>query len=399
MYVENVKVFDENGSFIEKNIWVSDGRFSYEGSSDVVIDGKGCYLIPGLIDIHLHGCAGADVCDGTIKALDKICEYELSKGITSICPTTMTIADNELEKVIVNIAEYSNKRTSDRNDLHDANCKGMDAQIKIGRENKLRSKIVGINLEGPFISKEKAGAHKAEYVKDCDFAYFERLYELSCGLIRIVDVAPEKDGAIDFINKVSNKATVSLAHTLADYEKSIEAFNAGASHVTHLYNAMPAFNHREPGLVGAALDTKNAYVELICDGVHVHPSVIRASFEMFGADRIIMISDSMRAAGLVDGRYSLGGQEVVVNGGRACLNDGTIAGSVCDLMDGLRFLVQKAQIPFVDALTCATINPAKRLGIFNEVGSITNGKIADFVLLDDNLEILAVYKEGQKVCQ
>jgi N-acetylglucosamine-6-phosphate deacetylase len=200
-----------------------------------------------------------------------------------------------------------------------------------------------------------------------------------------------------FIDAVKDEVVLSLAHTMADYDTAREAFLRGASHVTHLYNAMPPLHHRNPGVIGAARDAENCRVELICDGIHLHPSTVRATFAMFGADRIILISDSMRAAGLSDGQYTLGGQDVSVCGPRAVLADGTIAGSVTNLMACLRTAVRKMGIPLADAVTCATMNPAKEIGIYDFCGSITPGKVADLVLLDKDLNVQAVYLNGKTV--
>ena len=213
---------------------------------------------------------------------------------------------------------------------------------------------------------------------------------------------------------------VSIAHTAADYDTAVEAIEHGASHATHLYNAMPplhhrnpgvigavrdsekchamtGFTHREPGVVGAASDNEHAMSEIICDGVHIHPSVIRATFAMFGAKRMILISDSMRATGIEDGEYTLGGQAVTVRGPLATLHDGTIAGSATNLMDCMRFTVRQAGIPLEEAIMCATVNPAKEIGIYDEAGSISAGKRADFVLLNDDLDIVSVYIDGKEI--
>jgi N-acetylglucosamine-6-phosphate deacetylase len=202
---------------------------------------------------------------------------------------------------------------------------------------------------------------------------------------------------LEFISQVKDEVVVSIAHTMANYDEATKAFEKGASHVTHLYNAMPPFAHRDPGVIGAALDAKNAYVELICDGIHIHPSVVRATFAMFGADRVILISDSLRAAGLSDGVYTLAGQEVHVQGGAARLKDGTLAGSATNLMECMKIAVKHMGIPLENAVKCATMNPAKQLGIYDTCGSITPGKAADFVLLDKNLQVKAVYVDGERI--
>lgn len=213
----------------------------------------------------------------------------------------------------------------------------------------------------------------------------------------MVDIAPEEPGAMEFIDKAKEQVVISLAHTASDYDTAKKAIERGASHATHLYNAMPPMNHRQPGVIGAVRDSEQCHAELICDGVHVHPSVIRATFAMFGEERIILISDSMRATGLEDGEYTLGGQPVTVKGNLATLHDGTIAGSATNLMDCMRFVVKEVGLPMETAVRCATANPAREIGIYHDVGSITAGKKADFVLLDQNLDIVGVYIDGKEI--
>lgn len=258
-----------------------------------------------------------------------------------------------------------------------------------------QASLVGINMEGPFISEAKKGAQAAEHIRLCDEALFCSLQERSGGLIKLVDIAPENEGAMEFIDALHDKVTISLAHTTADYQTAKEAYDRGARHATHLYNAMPPFTHRAPGVVGAAFDSPHCRAELICDGVHIHPSVVRATFQLFGDDRMILISDSMRAAGMEDGQYTLGGQDVAVKGKYATLvSDGALAGSVTNLMDCMRTAVKEMQIPLESAIACATMNPAKAIGIYDRYGSISTGKIANLVLLDQDLNLRQVIIHG-----
>lgn len=376
MIIKNANIFTQDNRFVKGSIVVENGRFvsiseqsEYTGK---VIEAEGLYMIPGLVDIHFHGCMGADMCDGTKEALDVITQYEASVGVTSICPATMTIPKDELSAVMRNAGAYA---------YHGG------------------AHLVGINMEGPFISPAKKGAQADENIMHCDYEYFSQLQDAAGGLIKLVDIAPEEAGAMEFIDKVKGTVVVSLAHTASDYDTAMEAIAHGASHATHLYNAMPPLNHRNPGVIGAVRDSDSCHVELICDGVHIHPSVIRATFAMFGAERMILISDSMRATGLDDGEYTLGGQPVTVKGNLAALHDGTIAGSATNLMDCMRFAVKHAGLPLETAVMCATSNPAKEIGIFDEVGSISAGKKADFVLLDQDLNLAGVYIDGKEfVC-
>ncbi|MBU5231839.1 N-acetylglucosamine-6-phosphate deacetylase [Agathobacter rectalis] len=401
MIIKNARVFTEDNCFIYGDVSVEAGRFTevprtadnckddgnkctwgkateegsvkntYKGNSDgKILDASGLIMIPGLVDIHFHGCRGADMCDGTVEALDVITSYEASVGVTSVCPATMTIPRDELLCVMKNAGDYT---------YHGG------------------AHLVGINMEGPFISPSKKGAQAAENIMHCDYEYFRQLQDAANGLIKLVDIAPEEPGAFEFIDKAKDEIVISIAHTAADYDTAKEAIEHGASHATHLYNAMPSLHHRNPGVIGAVRDSQKCHVELICDGVHIHPSVIRATFAMFGAERMILISDSMRATGLEDGEYTLGGQPVTVRGNLATLHDGTIAGSATNLMDCMRFAVNEAGISLEEAIMCATANPAKEINIFDEAGSISVGKKADFVLLNNALDIVSVYIDGKEI--
>lgn len=382
MIIENVKIFGEDKTFTEGRAAVEDGRFVDPAlGAGEIVDGGGCFMIPGLVDIHFHGCVGDDFCDASLQAVENMAKYEASVGVTSICPATMTLAEEDLHKIMKNAAEYR---------------RSTDEKKAAGQWDGKGAKLVGINMEGPFISEKKKGAQAADHIRKCDTALFRKLQEESGGLIKLVDIAPENDGAMEFIRDVKDEVVISIAHTVADYDTAAKALEEGASHVTHLYNAMPPFSHRAPGVIGAARDDEKCHAELICDGIHIHPSVVRATFAMFGADRIILISDSMRAAGLTDGQYTLGGQDVFVKGSLATLADGTIAGSVTDLMGCMKTAVLKMGIPLEDAVACVTMNPAKEIGVYDRCGSISVGKDADFVLLDENLNVKAVYVNGVK---
>lgn len=372
MVIQGGKVFLPDGSFAEQDVFVSGERFSETGSGSDVINADGCYVIPGLIDVHFHGCMGHDFCDGTEDSIHAMAEYELENGITSICPATMTLGEDRLLKI----------------------AQAADAYRKAGHQDG--AELVGINMEGPFISMAKKGAQNSDFIAKADAAMLRRLQEASGGLIRLCALAPEEDGAMEFIDACKDEVVISVAHTTADYDTAREAFRRGAKQVTHLYNAMPPFSHRAPGVIGAACDS-DCNVEMICDGIHVHPSVIRTTFKMFGDDRIILISDSMEATGMADGSYSLGGQAVTVKGSLATLADGTIAGSATNLMNCLRYTVKAAGIPLESAVKCATRNPAAAIGIADEYGSIAAGKYANAVILNDNLEIVTIIRRGKIV--
>ena len=371
MIIRNVKVFQKDGAFKAGEIHINGSRIadmSQDSGSEEILDGKGAYAIPGLTDIHFHGCVGHDFSDGTQEAIKALAEYELSQGITQICPATMTLAEESLMKISRAAANY---------------------------DNASGARLVGINMEGPFVSEKKKGAQNGLYIRKPDADMFRRLQKEADGLYKLIALAPEEEGAMEFIDELKEEAVISLAHTTADYETSMEAFRRGASHVTHLFNAMPPFSHREPGVTGAAFDTPDCDVELITDGTHICPTMVRAVFRLFGDDRVILISDSMMATGLTDGDYSLGGQPVKVKGNLATLADGTSAGSATNLMDCLRTAVKKMGIPLESAVKCAAVNSARSIGIDDRYGSLEPGKIANIVLLDEELGLQAVIYEGK----
>ncbi len=311
-------------------------------------------LLPGLCDLHSHGCVGHDTCEASADELYEMLEFERSQGITSYCPTTMTYDEEKLS--------------------------GIMERLRACKHPNLK----GIYLEGPFISYEKKGAQNPDYIMKPDAAMLMRLQELSGGLVRFVAVAPEVEGAMEMIAATAAKkdgVRVTLAHTAADYDTAMEAFSKGACQVTHLYNAMPPYNHREPGVIGAAYDSEAVMCEMICDGIHVHDAVIRNTFRQLGDARVILISDSMEATGMPDGTYALGGQKVIKKGRHATLVDGTLAGSASTLFDCLKHAIE-AGVPEASAIWAATRNPAKAMGIWEETGSLTIGKQADVIVVD-----------------
>ncbi len=381
--IQNGQIFDERGSFHEGSLYFIGEKIAaaeeYRASKleEETVDAGGGYVIPGLVDIHLHGCAGHDCCDGTAEAIRAIAEYELSQGITSITPATMTVPEEKLMQIARAVREVR--------------------AVAAAGDCRRGATLQGLYMEGPFISEKKKGAQRADDIRKPDPAFFQRLQELSGGAIRTVALAPETEGAMELIRALSDSVTVSIAHTEADYETACEALRGGASQLTHLYNAMPPLLHREPGPIAAAADFEGCKAELICDGVHVHPAAVRAAFRLFGDDRIIFISDSMEATGMPDGEYELGGQKVFVKGRRALLADGTLAGSVTNLADCVRVAVKEMKIPLTSAVKCAAVNPAKAIGIYGEYGSLTAGKYADLLILDRNLELKKIFRHGVSV--
>ena len=365
MIIKSGKVFQEDGSFLEQTLYVNAHRLvdkaEYQDDGEI-IDAEGLLVLPGLVDIHSHGAAGEDFSDGNPEGLKKILRYERSCGITSYCPTSMTFPKERLRQIF--------------------------ASIK-GAQTEEEAKVVGINMEGPFLDPAKKGAHVEEWIAAPDAAFVRELNQDVDGLVRLVTLAPNMDGAEEFIKEMHEEVCISLGHTAADYDCASRAMKLGAHHVTHLYNAMQPFGHRAPGLIGAAMDDPECMVELICDGYHIHPSAIRAAFRMFGPERVILISDSMRATGMENGTYELGGQEVTVKDRKAVLKDGTLAGSATNLY-GCMCKAVEFGIPLEQAIMAATANPARSIGIFDRVGSIRIGKQADLLLVSENLELKRV---------
>lgn len=376
MIIKGGRIFDNESDFYQGNILIENdkiekiGNFIEEDGQREIIDVTDCYVIPGLVDIHFHGCVGYDFCDGNEDAFDEITKYQMKHGITSISPATMTLSRDELREIFACAGQY---------------------------KNTVGSTIRGITMEGPFVSMAKKGAQNGAYIHKPDVEFYREMQELSGGLIKQVAVAPEEDEDLAFTREISKETVISVAHTTASFDIADAAFKNGATHVTHMYNAMPAFLHRDPGVVGAAFDNKDVYVEMICDGVHIHPAMVRSMFKMFGPERICMISDSMMATGLTDGDYSLGGQAVKVTGKKATLADGTIAGSASNLHDCLKVAVLEMGIPLEQAVLACTLTPAKSLGIDKDCGSLEEGKVADIVILDKDLNIKAVIKSGKVV--
>ena len=372
MRLTGAQVFDVRQGFVSRDLCIADGRIAARAEEPV--DVSGCYLIPGLTDLHFHGCKGEDFSDATPEGLQIMADYELSRGITQICPAGMTLGEDQLTRICRNAARHRKHNTG-------------------GAE------LVGLHLEGPFLCKAKKGAQNEAFLHDPDPVMLHRLQEAAEGLVKLVTLAPEQPGSREFIQGArQDGVTVSLGHTTADYDTALAAYQAGARQATHLFNAMPPFTHRAPGVVGAAFDSPEVNVELISDGVHIHPSVVRAVFQLFGKDRVILISDSLRATGMPDGRYPFGGQEIEVHGNRATMvgDPNTLAGSVSDLMACMKTAVSFG-IPLADAVTAAAVNPARVLGIDDRLGTLDVGKEANVAVLDAHLELKAVLFHGKVV--
>lgn len=370
MLIRNANVFIE-GRFVKTDVEFC-RKVTYVGSAEGAevdsINADGLFLVPGLVDIHTHGAIGDDVGDGSVKGLERMSRFYAKGGVTSWCPTTMTVPEAELFSSIDAVNRFI--RPADG------------------------ARLVGINLEGPFLCYEKRGAQAAENLRLPDIRLFDKLFTAAEGKIKLVSVACEKNGAMEFIDNVSKKCRVSLGHSIADYKTAMRAFANGASHVTHIFNGMSPFAHREPGIIGAAFDANDGgqvFVELICDGLHIHPSVVRACFRLFGKSTVL-ISDSLRCTGMPDGEYTLGGQPITMSSGRATLSGTqTLAGSSIHLMEAVRRAVSFG-IPLEQAVYAASTAPAESIGI--AAGKIAVGENADLVLLDGGMRIVEVFIDG-----
>lgn len=380
MRIANGKVFDGQ-CFRDRDVVVEGRAFSSIeasggeawgacGAADT-LDASGCYVIPGLIDVHFHGAMGHDFCDASDEGISAIAAYEASRGVTSICPTTMTLPEECLAPIVASVAAH---------------------ETAAGEAG-----IVGINMEGPYIAPDKVGAQNPAYVRSASIEEFGRLQHQARGLIKLVDVAPEQPGNLEFIRQMSHDVRVSVAHTCTGYDDACAAFDAGARHMTHLFNAMPSLHHREPGPIAAGAERNDVTAEIIADGVHIHPAMVRLAFALFGDDRMILISDSLRACGLGDGEYELGGQQFFVKGNRATIANGSLAGSVSDVMACMRTAVRTMGIPLTSAVKAATVNPARALGLEGKLGAIAPGYQADAVVLDRDLNIKYVVLRGKVI--
>lgn len=360
MRITGGQVFDLEQGFVSRDVCTDGALISMCSGDKRVLDATGCYVIPGLVDVHFHGCMGEDFSDATPDGLQAIADYELSQGITYICPAGMTFPEEQLAAICRNTAHHRMHNTG-------------------GAE------VVGLHLEGPFLSTAKKGAQNGDFLHSPDEKMLLRLQEAAEGCIRLVTVAPEEKGALSFISTaVEMGITVSVGHTAADYDTAMAAFAAGATHTTHLFNGMPPLHHRMPGVIAAAFESPGVRAELICDGVHIHGAMVRLAFNLFGDNRMVLISDSLRATGMPDGQYPFGGQEIEVHGNRATIvgHPETLAGSVTSLMGCLRQAVAFG-IPLPDAIRACTYNPACAIGIDNIAGSLEVGKQASLVLLDE----------------
>ena len=376
MFYKNARIFCSDFQFhtgafqVEKGVF---GKVLPENVPEDAVDLHGATVIPGLVEIHSHGNSGADFSDGDYEGLKKMAAFYAKCGVTSFAPASMTLPYEVLEKAFATAVQFTQEQPQ-----------GL-------------SVLRGIQMEGPYFSYKKRGAQNPDYLKLPDFEGFKALWEGCQGLVKIVDLAPELEGAEDFVKKAAQFCTVSVAHTDSDYDHAKAVFDAGATHLTHLYNAMPAISHRAPGVIPAAVENKNVRAELICDGYHVHPASVRLAFSMFGGDRMCLISDSGRCAGMPEGtQFQLGGQDCWLRDGVAKLADGTIACSATNMWTCLQNVISWG-IREEDAVRAATYNPACAIGADKVVGTIEEGKVADFLVCAPDYASMEVYLGGRKL--
>ncbi len=375
MFYKNARIFGSDFQFHQGAFEVKNGKFGAilpRFVPEDAVDLAGATVIPGLVDAHIHGSMGADFSHGDAQGLKNMARYLAEQGVTAFAPTSLTLPYEALEAAFATAREL-------REDAPEGHAR-----------------VVGIHMEGPYFSMKKKGAQNGAYIRNPDFEGFQKLYDGCGGLIRIVDVAPELPGAAEFVEKASKLCTVSVAHTDSGYGDAKRAFEKGATHLTHLYNAMPPIHHREPGVIPAAVECPRVRAELICDGYHIHPAAVRLAFAMFGGARMVLISDGLECCGMPDGEYALGGLPVFLQGGVARLADGTIAGAATNLFDCMKNAIVMG-IPEADAVRASTYNPACALGVQDQVGSIATGRWADFIVCRSDYTGKRVFMAGKEL--
>ncbi|MDK9843246.1 N-acetylglucosamine-6-phosphate deacetylase [Staphylococcus equorum subsp. linens] len=375
--IENGRIYTEEeiierGYIIVKDDKITDvGKGDYEGAL-TTYDAQGQHVLPGFIDIHMHGGYGEDAMDASCDGLKHLAESLLSEGTTSFLVTTMTQSDENITKALENIIEYQKQQNV---------LKAAD--------------IVGIHLEGPFISEHKVGAQNPAYVQRPSIEKVQQFQKTANNQIKVITFAPEVEGAHETLEALHDQIRFSIGHTVATFDETNEAVARGAKHVTHLYNAGTPFEHREPGVFGAAWTNDSLSTELIVDGIHSHPTAIQIAYKQKGNTRFFLITDAMRAKGMPDGEYDLGGQNVIVKGSEARLASGALAGSILKMNEGLKNLIQYTGDSLDNLWRVTSLNQAIALNIESQKGSLKVGKDADIVIVDDEITVQTTIKAGE----
>ncbi|WP_026908909.1 N-acetylglucosamine-6-phosphate deacetylase [Paucisalibacillus globulus] len=379
LLIKNVNIYLEDEKINRGKLLITQGKISGIFTEEEqptsypshfkILDAEGLNAVPGFIDGHIHGANGSDVMDGTEEALDSIAKVLPLEGTTSFLATTITQSKENIEHALVNVANY---------------------QSKAGY-----AEIIGIHLEGPFIEANKKGAQPLEHILKPDIELFDKWQALSRNNIRTITMAPEHDEDGSFIRYLAeNNVNISAGHTDIDFAGMKEAVSRGVNQVTHLCNAMNGIHHRDIGVVGAAFYLKELHAELIADGIHVAPEMLQLIYDHMGSERLLLITDAMRAKCLAAGVSELGGQKVLVDGDRAVLEDGTLAGSILKMKQAVKNMLKLEEVEFEDVIKMASSNPAKQLNVFDRKGSIAVGKDADILLVDNTFAIKHTFCRG-----
>lgn len=375
--ITNGVIYTEDGVISDGYLIVEDGKIkavetgAYTGDLEVV-DAKGRHILPGFIDVHIHGGYGEDAMDGSYDGLKYLAEHLLTEGTTTFLATTMTQSQEAIEKALRNISVYHQQQ-----DVTNA------------------AEVGGVHLEGPFISEHKIGAQNPAFIQRPTVALLRHFQEVATGLIKIVTIAPEVEGASEVIQTLKDEFIFSMGHTEVDFDQANTAAAEGVKHVTHLYNAGVGFHHRNPGMFGAAWTNEQLSTEVIVDGVHSHPQAVAIAYQHKGPEKMYLITDAMRAKGMPEGDYELGGQKVIVKDHEAHLETGSLAGSILKMNDGLRNLIQFTGERLETLWPITSLNQAKALKIDDRKGSIAVGKDADLVIVDDDIQVYQTIKMGR----
>lgn len=370
MIIQNANLLTEEGKWLRTDLQFNEKFQAFgdlTGSDQASQDHTGRYIVAGLVDIHTHGAMGMDISDGESCDMSVLSQYYARQGVTSWCPTTLTLQEEDIVKACENVTAF---------------------------QNPTGAKTAGIYLEGPFFHYDKRGAQAPENLAKPDFAMFQRLLDKAKNQVSVLAMAPELENSLESMEKISKYCTVALGHSTSDYNTAMEGFRRGANLVTHLFNGMMPLNHREPAIIGAAYDS-GAFAEIICDGLHIHPSVLRMAKSLFGKN-LCLISDSLRCAGMPDGDYMLSGHPITKVGNRVTLANGTIAGSCIGLLTGVQNVISYG-FTAEEAFYAGSTAPARAIKKDDTIGSLSVGKYADFLVLNQDFQLISTYVNGEKV--